>query len=258
MRPSQRRRWKSNDEPSPRERRDRVERGEWMEEDEATTPARAPIVFRILAWTTLVIIFFAVGYGATSLAFRWLDSRASDRGAARTPPNLSASPEETLDILARTPGQASATPEGSGIPPDPLSPMGDGDILATISIPDGNTFQTRQIRCTNALQEDRIKQVLSAYMDAMKENQMLGAGASDLNIFQSGEWLYLNMNGAFLESLKALGAERSRIMLTGMVKTMTDNFAPINRIKFYVDGREVTDRDPVDLTSPWGISARSS
>ena len=87
---------------------------------------------------------------------------------------------------------------------------------------------------------------------------MLGAGVQDLNIFQSGDWLYLNMNGAFLESIKTLGADKSRIMLTGMVKTMTDNFAPINRIKFYVDGKEVSDRNPIDLTAPWGISARSS
>jgi hypothetical protein len=47
-------------------------------------------------------------------------------------------------------------------------------------------------------------------------------------------------------------------MLTGMVKTMTDNFAPVNKIKFYVDGKEVRDKKPVDLTAPWGISTRSS
>ena len=256
MRPSQRRRWKSDEEPSPRERRAMMESGEWDYEEEA--PNRAPLVFRILAWSSLVIIFFAVGYGATSLAFRWLDSRAYERGAARSPANLSGSPEETQNILTRTPQQ---TPDAAGTdrtPPDSSSPLGDGEMIATISIPDGNTFQTRQIRLTNILQEDRMKQVLAAYMDAMKENQMLAAGVQDLNIFQSGDWMYLNMNGAFLESIKTMGADQSRVMLTGLVKTMTDNFPPINRIKFYVDGREVTDRNPLDLTAPWGISARSS
>ena len=256
MRPSQRRKWKGNDEPSPRERREMMQLGEWADEEEV--PNRAPLVFRILAWSSLVIIFFAVGYGATSLAFRWLDGRAYERGAARTPPNLSGSPEETQNILTRTPQQTPDAAGRDGIPFESPSLIGDDDIIATISIPDGNTFQTRQIRSANVLQEDRIKQVLSAYMDAMKENQMLGAGVQDLNIFQSGDWLYLNMNGAFLESIKTLGAEKSRIMLTGMVKTMTDNFAPINRIKFYVDGKEVQDKNPLDLTAPWGISARSS
>ena len=255
MRPSQRRKWRSDDEPSPREKREMMERGEWIDEDEE--PNRAPLVFRILAWSSLVIIFFAVGYGATSLAFKWLDSRAYDRGAARTPPNLSGSSEETQNILARIPQQTPDTAGRNDSPFDP-DPTGEGDIVATISIPDGNTFKTRQINCSYALREDRIKQVLSAYIDAMKENQMLGAGAQDLNIFQSGDWLYVNMNGAFLESIKTLGADKSRIMLTGMVKTVTDNFSPINKIKFYVDGKEVRDKNPLDLTAPWGISARSS
>jgi hypothetical protein len=94
-------------------------------------------------------------------------------------------------------------------------------------------------------------------MDVMKEKRILNAGAQDLNIFQSGEWLYLNMNGDFLESVKTLGAEKSRLMLTGLVKTMSDNFAPINKIKFYIDGHEVRDKKPVDFTAPWGISVRS-
>ena len=252
MRPSQRRKWRPDDEPSPREKRAMRERGEWNDEGEISN--RAPLVFRILAWGSLVIIFFAVGYGATSLAFRWLDGRAYDRGSARSPANLSGSPEETQGILTRTPQQ---TAGGAGINEttyDLPNTLGDTEIIATISIPNGNTFQTRQIRAASALQEDRIKQVLSAYMDAMKESQMLSLGVQDLHIFQSGDWLYLNMNGAFLESLRTLGADGSRIMLTGMVKTMTDNFPPINRIKFYVDGREVSDRNPVDLTAPWGIA----
>ncbi|MCL2683727.1 MAG: GerMN domain-containing protein [Synergistaceae bacterium] len=254
MRPSQRRKWRDDDEPSPRERREMMERGEWIDGDEV--PNRAPLVFRILAWTSLVIIFFAVGYGATSLAFKWLDSRAYNRGAARTPSNLSGSPEETQNILTRTPQTQDAVVQNAAT--DSQNTPGEGDIIATISIPDGNTFKTRQIRCTNALQEDRIKQVLSAYMDTMKESQMLGAGVQDLNIFQSGDWLYLNMNGAFLESIKTFGADKSRVMLTGLVKTITDNFPPINKIKFYVDGKEVSDKNPLDLTAPWGISTRPS
>jgi hypothetical protein len=85
----------------------------------------------------------------------------------------------------------------------------------------------------------------------------LSAGAQDLNIFQSGEWLYLNMSGDFLESIKTLGAEKSRLMLTGLVKTMSDNFSPINKVKFYIDGKEVRDKKPIDLASPWGFGARS-
>jgi hypothetical protein len=250
MRPSQRRKIPFDDEPSPSEKRELAKRGEWdEEEDEARS--RAPLVFRLLAWTSLIVIFFAVGYGATSLAFKWLDKKAYEDGAARTPENLVNTPEEARNLLNRTPGGGDA----------PLSAdsaaQGGVYVTVTMSIPDGNSFKTRQIRCSGALREDTIKQTLAAYMDAMKESQILSAKAQELNIFQSGEWLYLNMSGDFLESIKTLGADKSRLMLTGLVKTMSDNFPPVNKVKFYIYGKEVRDKKPVDLTSPWGFGARS-
>jgi hypothetical protein len=244
MRPSERRKWQSSDEPSPREKREMIERGEWEDEDDV--PNRAPLIFRILAWSALIVIFFAVGYGVTSLAFKWLDGR----GTSPQPDLVSVTAADVENpIAARSTDLA---------PSDTvLQTRQDNYVTVTISIPEGNTFKQRQIRCANSLREDTMKQTLAAYMDAMKESKMLSAGAQDLNIFQSGDWLYLNMNGDFLESIKTLGTEKSRIMLTGMVKTMSDNFAPVNKIKFYVDGKEVRDKKPIDLTAPWGISARS-
>jgi hypothetical protein len=256
MRPSARRKWKTDDEPSPREKREMIARGEWQEEDEDDeVPNRAPLVFRLLAWTSLVVIFFAVGYGATSLAFRWLDNRADSSGENRIPANVVNTPQQTENLLsqsAQTQPEPDATGTGASLPQEQGT-----YVSVTISIPDGNTFKTRQIRCSGALREDTMKQTLAAYMDAMKEGKLLSAEAQDLNLFQSGDWLYLNMNGGFLESIKANGADKSRTMLTGMVKTMADNFTPINKIKFYVDGKEVRDKKPLDLTAPWGIRAGS-
>jgi hypothetical protein len=245
-----------SDEPSPSEKRELMRRGEWKEEEdeEGTARSRAPLVFRLLAWTSLILIFFAVGYGATSLAFKWLDRNAYARGAARTPQNLADTPEEAQNVLSRVAEDAKDLPLSA----DSAGAQGRGAyVTVTVSIPDGSTFKTRQIRCSGALREDTIKQTLAAYMDAMKESQILSAGAQDLNIFQSGEWLYLNMSGDFLTSIKALGAEKSRLMLTGLVKTMSDNFPPVNKVKFYIDGKEVRDKKPIDLTSPWGFGARS-
>jgi hypothetical protein len=243
---------KSSDEPSPREKREMIERGEWIEEGEEEVPNRAPLVFRLLAWASLIVIFFAVGYGATSLAFKWLDSRG-----AHTPPNVVATPEEAENLLreneklktARVSPPRSADAAAAGAP--------DNSLTVTISVPDGGTFRTRRIKCGDALREDAMKQTLAAYMDAVKELKLLNAGARELNLFQSGDWLYVNMNGEFLESMKSIGAEKSRLMLTGMVKTISDNFEPINKLKFYIDGKEAKDKKPVDLSAPWGISAKS-
>jgi hypothetical protein len=243
MRPSERRKWKSNNEPSPREKREMIERGEWSEDEERDESGKAPMVFRLIAWASLVVIFFAVGYGATSLVFKWMDNR----GGERQPSNLVRNQDEAADLLT----QMASARSGDA------SAGRDSATVVTISIPDGNMFLARQIRCPAGLREDTMGLALSAYMDAMKESQMLGAGARTLNIFQSGDWLYLNMNKDFLESLKTLGSDKSRLLLTGMVKTMSDNFAPVNKIKFYIDGEEVMDKRPVDLTMPWGIASSS-
>jgi hypothetical protein len=249
-----------DDEPSPSEKREMIARGEWNDEDEGDeVSSRAPLVFRLLAWTSLVVIFFAVGYGATSLAFRWLDSRADRSGEQRIPGNLVNTPAQAENLLSQS-AQSRSEPVTSeaGYTADTPSPQEDGTYVnVTISIPDGNTFKTRQIRCSGPLREDTMKQALSAYLDAMKESEMLSAAAQDINLFQSGDWLYLNMNGSFLESVKSGGADKSRMMLTGMVKTMADNFAPVNKIKFYIDGKEVRDKKPIDLTAPWGIRVSS-
>jgi hypothetical protein len=235
MRPSERRRWKNNDEPSPREIREMREREEWMDDEEDEPIKKAPLAFRVLAWVSLILIFFAVGYGATSLVFKWIDG-----GGRKSPTNLASSQEDARDMLAR----ARSADEAAA-----LSSV----VTCTISIPEGNSFVSRQIQCSAGLREDTMKQALAAYMDAVKESNMLESTTQNLNLFQSGDWLYLNMNAKFLDSLNKLGAERSRFLITGMVKTMTDNFAPVSKIKFYIDGKEARDKKPVDLTAAWGI-----
>ena len=236
MRPSERRKWKNHDEPSPRERREMRERGEWIEEEDDEPIRKAPLAFRVLAWVSLIAIFFAVGYGATSLVFKWMDGS----GGERTPQNLAATQEDAEQLLARA-RSADEAAVSSNI------------VTCTLSIPEGNSFVSRQIQCSAGLREDTMKQALAAYMDAVKESSMLDPTALSLNLFQSGDWLYLNMNAKFLESLNKLGAEKSRFLITGMVKTMSDNFAPVSKIKFYIDGKEARDKKPVDLTAAWGI-----
>jgi hypothetical protein len=236
MKPSARRKWKSSDELSPREKRELINRGEWVEEEEEDEGrGKAPLLFRILAWISLIVIFFAIGYGATSLVFSWIDRERP----GRTPANLVATPEQAEDLIASIKSNDEVSEQSYR--------------TFTVSIPDGATFAKRQIRCRAGIREDEMQQTLSAYMDAVKESKMLDPAANSLNLFQSGDWLYLNVNQNFLDSVKALDQERATFLLSGLVKTMSDNFAPVNKVKFYVNGKEVKDKKPVDLTMPWGL-----
>lgn len=240
MRPPENRKWSKYDEPSPREKREMRDCGEWQEENDRPR-GKAPWPLRLLAWLSLIAIFFAVGYGATSLLFRWMDRG----GISRHPDNVVASEQGVQEIVRAVASQD-------------VGSSGASTVSCVISIPVGTEFETRQIQCRGGIREDTIQETLTAYLDAVKEGKLLDPAAQSLNIFQSGDWLYLNMNQSFLESLRILGGEKTRFLLTGLVKTMTDNFSPINKIKFYIGGREVKDKNPVDLSMPWGLESGSS
>jgi hypothetical protein len=234
MKPSARRKWKGSDEPSPREKREMMNRGEWVEDDADERRNKAPFPFRLVAWASLVVLFFAAGYGVTSMLFNWMDREHPNT----SPPNLISTPEQAEKLIT---GVKSADEQPA-----------DYQTL-TLSIPEGSGFVTRQIRCDAVLREDVMQQTLSAYMDAVKESKLLDPVANSLNIFQSGDWLYLNVNQSFLDSIKSLEQGKATYLLTGLVMTMSQNFEPITRVKFYVEGKEIKDKKPVDLTVPWGI-----
>ncbi|MDR0649729.1 MAG: GerMN domain-containing protein [Synergistaceae bacterium] len=234
MKPTARRRWKSDDEPSPRERREMIDRGDWAPEEEA--PKKAPLPFRLAAWASLVVLFFAAGYGAMSLIFNWMDRKHPNP----SPPNLISTPEQAERLTAETRSRDMAA-------------SGPAFETLTLSIPEGSSFVTRQIRCDAGLREDVMQQTLSAYMDAVKESKMLDPAANCLNLFQSGDWLYLNVNQRFIDSIKSLDQAKASALLIALVRTMSSNFEPVSKVKFFVDGKEITDKKPVDLTVPWGI-----
>ena len=102
-----------------------------------------------------------------------------------------------------------------------------------------------------------MQRVVSAYVDALKEGKWFDPGVQILQVFRSGEWIYLNMSAPFLTSLKALGKEKSQLALTGLVKTLSDNFSQVAKVKFYVDGQEVKEKNPVDLSLPWKLPKQS-
>lgn len=243
MRPSDRRRYRVDDELSPREKRELQERGEWKEEEHGGR--KAPLPFRVIAWASLIVIFFAIGYGATSIMFKWMD-----RGGQ---------PENGGGTAATTGGASSAAVSPDAVSPDNSASIDDKRaVFCSLYIPDDDKFVTRRIRCSDGIREDNIRETLSAYLDAVKEGKMIDPAVQGLHVFQSGDWLYVNMNNSFLSSLKTIGAKKSEFLLTGLVRTMSENFSPINKVKFYIDGKEVDGKAaPVNLSQPWSMAGKS-
>ena len=203
-----------------------------FEEEEEDESKKAPLLVRIFAWVALLAIFFVCGYLGANYFFNWADKKGGPRVG-----NVVGSGTEASRI-------ASGSDVSGGL----------GNVKYSIFIPEGKTFTEREIEIKKGMVEEDIEKVLSVYIDGLKETQMLDNGSRGLNVFRSGDWLYLDMTGAFGTSLKTLGKDKASMVITGLVRTMADNFPPIKKVKFYIDGKESGEKTPVDLTKPWEIN----
>ena len=81
-------------------------------------------------------------------------------------------------------------------------------------IPDGTAYTEIEIK--KGMAEEDIEKVASVYIDGLKETKMLDNNVRVLNVFKSGDWLYLDMTGAFSSSLKTLGKDKAAARSPGL------------------------------------------
>ncbi len=189
---------------------------------------RAPKIVRFFAWGALVVILFTCGYAATNDFFRRADKKGGER-------------------IGSVYGSGSEIAETAAQDSQPAA-----NAKYSVYVPDGTSFQTRSIEIKQGgTREDDIQKVLSMYIDSLKETKAMDTSVSVNNVFQGGDWLYVDLTPAFQSSIKKLGKDKAPQILNGMLNTVRDNFPPVKKIKFYVNSKEITDKTPVDLTKPW-------
>lgn len=203
-----------------------------FEEEEEDDSRKAPLLVRIFAWIALLAIFFVCGYLGANYFFNWADRKGGPRVG-----NVIGSGTEAARV-------------SSGVNVS----NGSKNVKYNLYIPDGTTFTEREIELKKGMTEEDIEKVASVYIDGLKETKMLDNDVRVLNVFRSGDWLYIDMTKAFSSSLKKLGKDKAVIVITGLVRTMRDNFSPVKKVKFYIDGKESGEKKPVDLTKPWEIN----
>lgn len=215
-----------------RSRRDDDLEYEAFEDEDDDEVRKAPFLVRIFAWAGLLAIFFVCGYLGANYFFNWADKK----GGGRVGDVVGSGQEAARMTAAADPANIS------------------GNAAYTIFIPEGASFTKREIEIKKGLVEEDIEKVASVYVDSLKETKMLDNGVRILNVFRSGDWVYLDVTDAFRSSLKTLGKDKASAVITGLVMTMRDNFSPAKKIKFYIEGKESAEKIPVDLTKAWEIS----
>ena len=204
---------------------------EELEAEDGNESSKAPKIVRVFAWIALMIILFACGYLATNYFFSWSDKKGGER--------IGSVYGTGAEVEEHEKREAAQVPTSS-------------DAAYTIYIPGDNGYEERavEIAGSQTVEED-VSKVMSMYVDSLKETKAFDTNVAIGDIFRSGDWLYLDMNDAFQKSLKTMGKEKAQKVLGGFVRAARKNFPPAKKVKFYVNSREIKDKNPVDLSEPW-------
>lgn len=192
---------------------------------------KAPLLIRLIAWTGVLVFCFAAGYVGTSIALRMLN-----RQDILQRKDVAENRDEAEKILNETPQEIRLNAR---------------KVTFTLYYPQNGTISSEKTEVLSGVMEDDIRQVIGKIVSTLSEKE--AADVKVLNLFRSGDTLYLNFNGKLLSLLKAWGEHGSALFITSVVRTMNENFSPIVQVRFLIDGKEQQGGAPVDLGVPWRL-----
>ncbi len=197
-----------------------------------TENTKAPLPFRVAAWGAALVLCFVAGYVGTSFALRMLNRK---------------------DILLRE-NVASTRQEAQTV----MANGGDNEIRLnirkvsfTVYHPEKGSIVSEKLDLLSGIMEDDIRSVTEKILAF--DPGKFPPSVKLLNAFRSGDTLFLNFPAPFLTSLTAIGGEESTLFITSVVQTMKENFSPITKVRFLVDGKVPRQGAPVDLSVPWQL-----
>jgi hypothetical protein len=193
---------------------------------------KAPLLLRVLAWCGVILLCFVVGYIGTSYMLKLLEK------------------------------QIFFKPEGRGRNQEALEVFLSGDNAADVRLdmqkttlslfyPKDDTLVEEKADVIARTREDNIQ---DAVLRLLSLSGLFDSGVSVKHVFRNADTVYLDFSGAFVSALSAAGARSSTLFITGIVRTMRDNFPPVTKVRFLVDSKIASTGSPVDLTAVWQLS----
>ena len=210
----------------PRDRPGRLRR-ERREPDEPVK--KTSRIFRIVAWMGLVVLFFAIGYGGASYGLKKL----SEKKIITRP-----------DVVQDAPGAAALL----GAKGDTIA-LGARKTSVTLTMPKDGTLVQEKISILSDLMEDDIRTCVARIASAAG----IPKDVSLLHVFRNGEVAFLDFDAEITNALAKAGEQNSLLFITGVLRTLQDNFPPVAIVRFLVKGQVTRGNAPVDLTVPWRL-----
>jgi len=194
----------------------------------APEQAKAPWLLRLVSWSAVLLLLFTLGYFGTGLALKWVDKKGG--------------PTETAIVSGQEP-----------IPGEKAVPTRPGYKVYSLK---GEEIVESRAAASGGLLEADLREVLQTLFGLLKAEGLLDSQSTVLHVFRTGDLLFLDVNDACMRSIAALPSGKANLVMTGIVRTAIENFRPLTRVRFLVNGKESQDKAPVDLTVPWQLARK--
>lgn len=192
---------------------------------------KAPLIVRLIAWVAVIAFCFVAGYVGTSLALRMLNKK---------------------DLLLR-PDVASNRQEATGIIEDGASEIrvNARKVAFTVFYPKDGGLSSEGVELLSGIMEDDIRAVFGRLLSLVPG--VFSSEMKILHVFRSGDTLFLDLNSPFASGLSKIGEAESALLITAIVRTVAENFPPLIKVRFLINGQVARGDAPVDLTAPWQL-----
>ena len=204
---------------------------------------RPPFLLRFFSWIGIILLCFVAGYLGTSWMVRSLNTRSLLKPENRV--------ENGEDLKALTESEKEKEKEKAKAA---LSGVR-GDIqqvsLRLYFLKNGGLAEDVRPFLARP-QEDNIRDAVQTLL-AMSGIEGAESNVRVLHVFRSADTVYLDCSRGFAAALSKLGQRNSQFLVTGIVRTMQDNFPPIVKVRFLIDGAVSSGGAPIDLTVPWQL-----
>jgi hypothetical protein len=186
---------------------------------------KPPLLLRVLAWCGVILFCFVVGYAGTGYMVKkiGLDKPWPLQGDDISPPIN----EEVPESVARFDMQKETF---------------------SVFYPKDGELRSENVEVVARTLEDNIQEAVQGVfrLGAMRED------VSVLHVFRDVDTVYLNLSSHFLDVLNEYGENGGTLLITGIARTMSDNFS-LTKVRFLVDSRVVSSGAPVDLSAVWQL-----
>lgn len=197
---------------------------------------KAPLLLRVLAWCGVILLCFVAGYLGTNYMLKYLERQ----------------------IFLKPDGHVTNVPEAQALLSGDNTAAVDVSAgrldmqKATLSLfyPKDGVLMEESADIISRTREDNIREAVHRLMEL---SGLFGKEIRVTHVFRNADTVYLDFSGGFIPALSGAGARPSTLFITGIVRTLRDNFSPITRVRFLVNSKVTSIGSPVDLTATWQL-----